>query len=177
MAEQLDFGFVAPAAVPQPEQQDPLDAILSEGDATGAELDEQALGTLEEEFRVLAALKERAEALEKQGEDARKAYNAQRERMLRAMDAQGTRQFRGADGTACTVTEQYTTSVEDPSAFLAWVLVAHPELVSVHSQTRTKFVREEYRDKGVPETDPTFPPGLKAGTLRTLSVRGTKKKE
>lgn len=174
MAEQqIDFGFVAPAAVAGPTV-DPLEEIARGVDSVPT-LDEHALGTLEEEFRVLAALRERSDDLARQAEEARKAYGAQRDRMLAAMEAQGTRQFRGADGTACTIAEQYTTSVEDEATFLEWVKVAHPELLSVHSATRTKFVREEYRDKGVPETDPTFPPGLKPGTLRTLMVRGIRK--
>jgi len=156
---------------------DPLAAMLSgatDDPAAHAPSDAE-LGTLEDEFRILAALREAKERAEEAAAEASLRYEAQKARMLAAMDAQGTAQFRSSTGAAASVREVYTTTVEDEPAFLAWVRERHPELLSVHSQRRTAFIRSEYADRGVPETDPNFPPGLKAGKMRTIQVRGVKR--
>ena len=59
---------------------------------------------------------------------------------------------------------------------MAWVKETHPELLTVHSQNRTKFIRENFRDQGVPEDDARFPPGVKVTAREQLMVRGVKLK-
>lgn len=145
-----------------------------EDDERAVEPTDDDLGTLEEEWQRVCAAKEAKERAEAIAAKAKEVYNAAKQRMADAMERQGTRQFRGANGSGCSRTETYTTSVEDPEAFMAWVKETHPELLSVHSGARTKFIREEYRDQGVPEDDPSFPPGLKPGTITGLQVRGTR---
>lgn len=174
-----DFGFVAPTPVGEDKQLDLFDQLLdgTNDDEQAHEATDEELGTLEDEFQKLSELKLKKERLEKIADAAKKEYTAMRDRMLGAMEGQGTKQFKGASGGAAIAVEQYTTTIQDEAAFLEWVREHHPELLSVNAQTRTKFIRENYRDRGVPEDSPEFPPGLTGGTLKTLQVRGVKLKE
>ncbi|MCI0669157.1 MAG: hypothetical protein L0Y64_01710 [Myxococcaceae bacterium] len=170
-----DFGFVAPAEVAK--QRDPLDVLL-EGTEGAVQPDDATLGALEEEFRVLANLRKRVDGLEGQLEEAKSHYNAQVERMQRAMQAQGTRQFKsGAGHGSCYLQEHFQTKVVDDTAFMEWVQGTHPELLTVNSQTRTSFIRKEYRDRGVAPDSDTFPPGIAVEVHERLTVRGVKGKE
>lgn len=176
-ADPKDLGFVAPAKLGEDhETPDVFTQLLegSEDDERAVEPTDDDLGTLEEEWQRLVAAREAHDRAAEREKVTKAALTAQKERMAAAMERQGTKQFRGSDGGLCTVATTYTTAVEDEDAFLDWVRESHPELLSVHSQRRTKFIREEYRDRGVPEDDPSFPPGLKVGTIDTLQVRGAR---
>lgn len=176
--EEIDLGLVPLVEVGKPaEEQDVFTQLLkgSEDDEQAVEPTDDDLGTLEAEWERLVALKEAAGEAEEEHSTAKRAYNDQKQRMSDAMERQGTKQFRGADGGGCTITEQYTTSLEDPEAFMEWTKETHPEMLVVHSATRTKFIRENYRDLGIPEDDPSFPPGLKGGTMSGLQVRGARR--
>lgn len=171
------FGFVAPAKLGKDEPELDVFAQLLQGaadDDRAVEPTDDDLGTLEMEWEKLERLKLAAEAAQTRADELDREYKAQKERMLLAMKREGTRQFRGSSGGACVVAEQYSTTMEDEHAFMDWVRESHPELLTVHSQTRTKFIRENFRDRGVPTDDPAFPPGLKAGTVEFLQVRGIK---
>lgn len=170
-------GFVplAPAAGSTPSETPDVFTQLMEGtteDQPPVELDDGDAATLEDSWNRLVALRRRRDNLKKQASDASAEYEAQRGRMAGMMEKQGTTQFRGADGGSCSIADVYTTAIENEDAWMGWVRESHPELLSVHSQRRTSFIRQEYRDKGVPIDDPSFPPGLKAGTQPTLTVRG-----
>jgi len=170
------------ALIPPP--RDPLDILLDvagNDDPAAVEIDEGDFRALEEEWAVLVRLRERKERLEGLADKAKIDYNLQRERMRRAMEAQGTRQFASAEGRgAGSLKREYRTRVVDDAAFAAWVAERHPELLSVNSQRRDSFVRDEYRDKGIAPTledgspNPEFPPGLTVIEQDTLSVRGTR---
>lgn len=177
MSEPEDYGFVAPAKMgDDTETLDVFTELLRgvEDDPKAVEPTDDDYGTLEEEWQKLCALKHAHQRAEEREKETKAAYEAQRIRMRSAMTRQGTQQFRGANGGGCSVTQTYTTALENEESFMAWVKETHPELLSVHSQTRTSFIRREYRDKGVAIDDPSFPPGLKAGTLEGLQVRGTR---
>jgi hypothetical protein len=176
--EAVDLGFVPVAKLGEDAEKPDVFTQLLEGtgdDEQAVEQTDDDLATLEDHWRRLVDLKAAAGDAEEVAKDAKAAYNAQKERMADAMERQGTKQFRGADGGGCTITEQYTTALEDREAFMAWVQESHPELLVVHSQTRTKFIRENYRDLGIPEDDPSFPPGLKPGVMTGLQVRGARR--
>jgi len=173
-----DMGFIAPAPLrPEVSAADDVFAQLLAGaddDDRAVEPTDDDLGTLEYEWDKLERLGQACDAVEARLEVLNKDYNAQKERMLLAMKREGTRQFKGASGGACVVATQYTTSVEDEARFMDWVKETHPELLTVHSQSRTSFIRKNYRDRGIPTDDPAFPPGLKAGERESLQVRGIK---
>jgi hypothetical protein len=168
----------------QPPARDPLDVLLDvagNDDPAAIEIDEGDFRALEEEWAVLVRLRERKERLEGLADKASIDYNLQRDRMRRAMEAQGTRQFASAEGRgAGSLKREYRTKVVDDAAFSEWVAERHPELLSVNSQRRDSFVRDEYRDRGVAPTledgspNPDFPPGLQVIEQDTLSVRGTR---
>ena len=177
MTDVSALGFVAPAKIGADEPEPDIFAQLLAGvedDGRAVEPTDDDLGTLEMEWEKLEQLDQAAERAEERAKGLRQAYNAQKERMALAMKREGTRQFRGASGGLAVVATQYTTSLEDEPRFMAWVKETHPELLTVHSKTRTKFIRENFRDRGIPINDPAFPPGLKAGELDTLQVRGIK---
>lgn len=174
-----EFEFVplapAPGSDTAPGAKPDVFTQLMEGtteEAPPVELDDDDSATLEQAWQKLVSLRRRRDELKEQASDASDAYEAQRGRMASLMQKQGTTQFRGADGGSCSVSDVYTTAIEDEDKWMTWVKESHPELLSVHSQRRTSFIRREYRDKGIPIDDPSFPPGLKAGTQPTLSVRG-----
>lgn len=159
--------------------------VLSQllGDAPSDDADEATemdlgeLGALQEEFDAVETLTLQKQRLEAKLSKVSADLQAQKFRMLDAMKLQGTKQFSSALGPgACSRSERYDTVVEDVDTFMAWVQETHPELLSVHSQRRTKFIRENFRDQGVPEDDERFPPGVKVTAREQLVVRGVKLK-
>lgn len=158
---------------------DVLAELLSGGedDATAVELGEGELGALHQEFESIAALTLRKAQLEEELSDVSAALQAQKDRMKGAMKGHGTSQFKGDDGAGCTIQVQFDTKLEDPQAFMEWVKERHPELLVVHSQTRTKFIRENFRDQGVAPDSPEWPPGITASERESLVVRGVLKKK
>ncbi len=141
----------------------------------GVELDTGELGALQEEFDAVAALTLRKKQLEAELGEVSKALTAQKDRMLGAMTLQGTKQFSSALGPgACSRSERYDTTLSDVDAFIDWVKESHPELLTVNNQTRNRFIREQYRDQGIPEGDERFPPGITVTPREQLVVRGVK---
>jgi hypothetical protein len=133
------------------------------------------LGSMESEFQVVALLTERKKELERQVSEVSAQLEAAKERMLAVMEAHGTTQFRSGAGLgSCFTQERFDTTVEDPGAFVAWVQERHPELLTVNSQTRNRFIREEFRDKGVAPDSDAFPPGVKVTPRTQLAVRGAR---
>ena len=144
-------------------------------DEEATEADSGELANLQGEFDSVAVLNRKKQALEAELKLVSSALQAQKERMMDAMEAQGTKQFRSVTGEgSCTVTERYDTTLNDPQQFIDWVKESHPELLVVHSQTRNKFIRENYRDEGIAADDPSFPPGVDVTPRRGLMVRGTR---
>jgi hypothetical protein len=91
------------------------------------------------------------------------------------MVVQGTRQFRGTeDDGSCTVATAYDTKVTDPVSFMDWCMAQATELLTVNAQTRTKFIRENFKDKGIPVDSEDFPPGIEASEREFLQVRGVR---
>lgn len=157
---------------------DVLEALLhgSTDDDDAVEADAGELANLQSEFDAVAALTRRKQELESELSKVSQALEAQKGRMLEAMEAQGTRQFRSVTGDgACTITERFDTTLDDPQAFISWVKEAHPDLLTVHSQTRNKFIREEYRDQGIAPDSPEFPPGVVVTPRRGLMVRNVRR--
>jgi len=181
VSDEVAAGFAGFASMAQPSTADEGDALkeLLEGNTDDEEAVEAGAGelaVLEDEFGVVAALTRRKEELEGQLSKVNQQLAAQKQRMLDAMDAQGTAQFKSAGGPgACSPTTTFDTKVEDPATFMAWVQEFHPELLTVNSQTRSSFIRKEYRDKGVDPDSPEFPPGIVASERRSLTVRGVKR--
>ena len=171
------LGFTAPVDPTAGEAGGVFDQLLA-----GADDDDQAVELTEEErinlgecYRVVAALTRRKKDLEAKLKKASAALTDAKEQMKSAMVVQGTKQFRGTDDDgSCTVAVQYTTKVTDPQAFLNWVMAAAPELLGINSQVRTKFVRENFKDKGIPVDSQDFPPGIEASEMEFLQVRGVK---
>jgi len=179
MAEELSdddalaaFATGGNAAPPTGGQPDIFDLIKQEAEAPAEVVDEQGFGTLEQEWSRLRELRDRKDRADAIAKDASKAVEAQKFRLLNAMKLQGTTQFRGEDGGLAVVATEYTTALDDPEIFRRWVFETHPELLDVNSRTRTKFIRENFRDKGVPIDE--LPPGLRAGERELLQVRGIK---
>lgn len=172
-----DLGEAVEKEAPQ-EQPDVLDQLLHGEEDAGQELSDEDLGSLEEEFDAVARLTKERDRLEAHLAEVKRDLAGQKDRMLRAMKAQGTRQFRSGSGVGqCYVQDNYSTAVEDPEAFMEWVRENHPEMLSVHSQTRTSFIRKEYRDKGVAVDSDTFPPGIAVKEYESLQVRDVKPKK
>ncbi len=179
--EVVDLGLVAPTVaeteVSEPKQQD-LFAQLTQGtedDEAAVELSDEELGSLGDEYTKVALLKRRKDKLEKQLKLVSSEYEAARGRMLNAMTLQGTSQFKGTDDDgACSVGNRYSTKVADEDAFIRWVMANEPTLLTVNAQTRTKYIRENYKDKGVPVDADEFPPGITAEEQPYLSVRGVR---
>ena len=183
MSEDFSAGFVLPdtvpsAAQPEPEPQpDVLDQLLDGADGTeAAELTDEQLGSLHEEFEPVARLRAEKLRLEAQLKRVSAALEDHKRRMLSALEAQGTRQFRSADGSGqCYTQTRYNVRVTDPEPFMEWVQENHPELLSVNSQTLGSFVRKEYRDKGVATDSDQFPPGIEVKEQVSLMVRDAAK--
>lgn len=175
LAEQFS-GFANQADASQSTQAGVLSQLLegADDDAEAVEPDAGDLGALQQEFETVARLTLRKKELERELSEVSKALTAQKDRMQQAMEGQGTQQFRGADGASCNFQTRFDTVVEDPEAFMEWVQERHQELLTVNSQTRTKFIRENYRDQGVDPDSPEFPPGLKTTERTTLVVRGVR---
>jgi hypothetical protein len=179
--EVVDLGLVAPtttdAAANQPKELDLFEQLTvgTEDDEAAVELSDAELGSLGEEYRVVAALKRKKTKLEKRVKEVSAEYEAARGRMQNAMKLQGTTQFKGTDDDgACSVGNRYSTKVEDPEAFISWVMSNCPELLTVNAQSRTKYIREEFKDKGVPADSDLFPPGIHAEEEPFLQVRGVR---
>jgi hypothetical protein len=182
MAE--DFGFVAPDALPNepaPEEvaADPfaqLEAPAQEEVETEAEA--EVFDSLEEEYRILVSLRQQRDRLKQRHSEASGEYEAQRGRMMRAMEAQGTKQFKSAavEKGSCHFNSSYGVSIADHTEFIPWVKEHAEELLSVNSRTLTKYIREQFKNRGVPPEDPSFPPGLKVSEHDTLTVSVPKEK-
>lgn len=177
-----DFGFVAPTQAPGAENlppakkqapaKDPFAELAKAAEKPKDEAEAaEVFESLEGEFEVLAGLRRKRDQTKREASDASASYEAQRWRMGRALESQGTKQFKSAQGLgACSRSEQYTAKIIDPATFVDWCAAEHPELLTVNSQTLTRFVREEYRDKGVPLDDPSFPPGVETGERPNVTV-------
>jgi hypothetical protein len=175
-----DLGFVAPAKIGEDAEPADIFSQLLRGevdDPEAVEPSDAELATLEEEFVVVRKLRAKKAWLKEKLSAVQEQLTAQEQRMLNAMDREGTSQFRGVTGDACHIAMEYTTTIEDEVAFLKWVKEHAEELFSVNAQTRTSFVRREYRDKGVAIDDPRFPSGLKVGERRSLRVRAARAAE
>ncbi len=180
MPDGEDFGFVAPETIPGVDVEatpkaDPF-AELTAPEAEPAPEDEEhadeVYENLEEEYRILASLKKRRDQRKAAHSEASADYEAHRGRMMRAMQAQGTRQFRSTtvEKGACHFNSAYGVKIVDQPAFLIWAKAHAEELLSVNAQTLTKHVREEFKNRGVPIDDPSFPPGLEVTERDTLTV-------
>lgn len=181
--EGLDLGFVAPAGTTGTtgEDADVLGQLLDSADDPDSqreELSDQDLRSLDLEFQDVARLDAQVKEAEQVVKRLKQRRDDAKARMLEAMELQGTSQFRSGEGLgSCYVQERFDTVVEDEEAFRAYVMEHAPHLLSVHSQTRNRFIREEYRDRGVdPESD-EFPPGIVVKPRRMLAVRGAKAKK
>lgn len=180
MAERdFDFGaLVDEVDAGAGDEADVLAALLSpEDDDVEAPipLDDASLRSLEEEFGDVARLNEQKARQEKVLKDTKRELAAAKARMHRAMELQGTKQFRSTEGLgSCYFEERYDTTIVDDAAFSEWVREHHPELLTVHSQTRNRLIRTEFRDKGVAPDSPDFPPGIAVTPRPGLGVRGAK---
>lgn len=171
------LGFTAPVDPTAGEAGAVFDQLLAgtEDDDQAVELTEEEQINLGENYRVVANLTRRKKKLEAKLAAASAALTEAKQNMQSAMVVQGTKQFKGAeDDGSCTVATQYTTKVTDPTTFRNWVMATAPELLDVASQRRTKFVRENYKDKGIPVDSEAFPPGIEASEREFLQVRGVK---
>ena len=147
-------------------------------DVDSVEADEGDLANLQEEFDSVARLTDEKKRIEAKLSSVKQALAAQKDRMMNAMEAQGTKQFRSAVGDgSCTVTERYDTALTDAQAFMTWVQETHPELLTVNSQARNKFIRENFRDQGIAVESDEFPPGIDVTPRRGLMVRDVKAKQ
>lgn len=181
--DEFDFGaLVEEAEAGAGADRDVLGALL---DATDDDPDaerRQALADaditdLGSEFDTIAALTRRRDELQGRLDEVKRDLEAAKGRMLDAMETQGTSQFRSAEGLgSCYVQERFDTTLDDPDAFMEWVKERAPELLSVNAQTRNKYVRVEFRDKGVDPDSGEFPPGVKVTPRKQLAVRGAKAK-
>lgn len=184
MASPEDFGFIAPEVlsdVPQPEAApDPFQQLMAPAEEPEETPEEEAetFESLEEEYRILASLKRKRDRLKAEHSEASNDYEAQRGRMMRAMRAQGTKQFKSTtvEKGSCYFNGAYGVKIVDPSTFIPWVKEHAEELLSVNSRTLTKYVREEFKNRGVPTDDPSFPPGIEAKEHDTLTVSVPKEK-
>lgn len=167
----------------RPKPRSPLDLLLegSPDDVRAVDATDPDFRALEDEWRVLAILKERHDRLTKLLDEAKASYNAQKERMAAAMQAQGTRQYASTEGRgAGSLAHEYRTRVTDAQAFLQWVTETHPELLGVNAQRRDSFVRNQFRDQGISPDDPAFPPGIEVveqDVLRVRNVRAANQEE
>ncbi len=184
-----DLGFIAPEVLPgiptPPEAEaapDPFAQLEAPAEVPEDEPEPEGEGeiyeSLEDEYRILSSLKAQRDRLKAQHSEASGEYEAHRGRMMRAMRAQGTKQFKSTtvEKGGCHFNSAYGVSIADPSLFIPWVKEHAEELLSVNSRTLTKHVREQYKNRGVPLDDPTFPPGLTVKEHDTLTVSVPKEK-
>jgi len=193
-----DLGFVAPellpgiaasndAAMPGPFEE--LAAAVSAArDATyaaeagipdaNAEAAQEVFQNLEDEYRILLGLRRRREELKEALKVVSAEYEAQRQRMQRAMQAQGTRQFKSTTVTkgGCHFSSVYAVKILEPTTFIPWAKEHCEEILTVNSATLARHVREQYKNRGVPPEDPSFPPGLEVSEHDTLTVSAPKEK-
>lgn len=180
--EVVDLGLVAPPGSSNDKAGTDVPVDLfdqltagTEDDEAAVELTDADLGSLGEEYRVVAELTRKKKRLEKQVKQVSAELESARGRMQNAMTLQGTKQFKGTDDDgACSVGTRYSTKVEDPEAFISWVMSNCPELLTVNAQSRTRYIREEFKDKGVPTDSDLFPPGIHAEEEPFLQVRGVR---
>lgn len=178
---EFDFGALIEEAETGADEVDVLAALLApetdDPEAERRELSDEDLRSLEEEFDDVARLDAKKHAQEKALDATKRELAAAKERMYRAMELQGTNQFRSSQGLgSCYMQERFDTTVEDEKAFIAWIQEHHPELLSLNYQTRNRLIREEFRDKGVAADAPSFPPGIKVTPRPQLAVRGARPK-
>lgn len=172
------LGFVAPAALSEAATEaDPFAQLMdtSVDDQQATEVDPADAAVLDDVFRDVVACTRRKDEIDAELSVAKKNLTGAKERMAAVMERQGTKQFRALDGDgSCTITETYATTIDDVDAWMGWVQENASELLTVHSQTRTKYVRENFRDKGVPVDSDAFPPGITVKPIPGLMVRGAK---
>ena len=171
------FGFVTPELMDlEPAEEELAVDPFAELDAPLEEVDEEyadeVYENLEDEYRVLASLKQARDRKKREHSEASADYEAHRGRMMRAMRGQGTKQFKSTtvEQGACHFSSAYGVKIVDPVAFLAWAKKKAEELLSVNAKTLTKHVREQFKQRGVPPDDPSFPPGLEVTERDTLTV-------
>lgn len=169
------FGFIAPVAAAG--QLDLFKALTTSGedDREAVELTDSERANMGVCYEDVAKLTRKKKDLEAEVKAVSARLIDAKESMLTSMKEQGTKQFRGTDDDgACSIANRYQTKVVDPEAFLQWVLANHSELLSVNANTRTSFIREHFKDKGVPVDSDEFPPGVEATEHEFLQVRGVK---
>jgi hypothetical protein len=183
-----DLGFIAPEILPgvdAPEAAlpvvDPFKQLEAPEEAPTEAEDEEAaevFESLEDEYRILVSMRGKRDRIKAEHSEASNEYEAQRGRMMRAMTAQGTKQFKSTtvEKGSCHFNSGYGVSITDHSTFIPWVKQHAEELLSVNSRTLTKHVREQFKNRGVPIDDPTFPPGLAVKEHDTLTVSVPKEK-
>lgn len=184
MAKQQDgtenLGFIAPAdptAGGAGEAGDVFGQLLDgqEDDDQAVELSTEQLANMGECYRRVAELTREVKRQESKLTQTKAALTQAKLDMESVMKAHGTKQFKGVgDDGACSLGSRYDTKVTDPKAFSDWVVANHPELLTVMAQTRTKFIRENYKDRGIPTDSEEFPPGIEASERSFLQVRGVK---
>ena len=177
-----DLGFIAPEVLPgidAPEAAEPasdpfkqLEAPAETPTEPQEEAEAEVFDSLEDEYRTLASLRKQRDKLKEKHSEASNDYEAQRGRMMRAMAAQGTKQFKSTtvEKGSCHFNSGYGVKITDPSTFIPWVKEQAEELLSVNARTLTKFIREQFKNRGVPVDDPSFPPGIEAKEHDTLTV-------
>ena len=182
-----DLGFIAPEILPgvdapeaelAPDAFKQLEAPAEEPTETETDGEAEVFDSLEEEYRILASLRGKRDRLKADHSEASNDYEAQRGRMMRAMTAQGTKQFKSTtvEKGSCHFNSGYGVKITDPSTFIPWVQEHAAELLSVNARTLTKHVREQFKNRGVPPDDPSFPPGIEAKEHDTLTVSVPKEK-
>lgn len=187
MSEMESLGFVVPEVLPGvdvPEEAPAEDAfaqLAAPAEEPTAEDEEHADETyenLEEEYRVLASLKKRRDLKKAEHSEASNDYEAHRGRMMRAMKAQGTKQFKSTtvEKGSCHFNSAYSAKITDPITFIPWAKLHCEEILSVNAKTLAKHVREHYKNRGVPIDDPSFPPGIEVSEHDTLTVSVPKEK-
>lgn len=177
--EVADLGFIAPPSTG--EDADVLGQLLDSTDDPDSQrkaLSDAELRSLDLEFQDVARLDAEVKDLERRLSEKKQERDVAKSRMLEAMELQGTSQFRSGEGLgSCYVQERFDTQLEDQDAFMEYMLQHHPHLLTVHSQTRNRFIREEFRDKGVDPESGDFPPGIIVKPRKMLAVRGAKAKK
>jgi hypothetical protein len=179
-----ELGFELPLAAGEGTTQDVLTALLSGVDDDEYARDRERLAdvdvrALDVEYAHLVDLRAKRDAVKGKLKDVNALVEAATARVMAAMEVQGTRQFSGELGGA-VLGKKFQTKVVEPAAFAQWVIETHPEILTIHANTRNKIVREEFEDRGIGPGHAEFPPGLEAKevvTLRVLKPKGAPKKE
>ena len=176
--ETNSFGFLIPEQLTQPPDveepaaADPFEELDAPLEEASTEETDEVYENLEEEYRVLASLKRRRDRKKAEHSEASADYEAHRGRMMRAMRGQGTKQFKSTtvEQGACHFSSAYGVKIVDHDVFLPWAKQHCEELLSVNSRTLAKHVREQFKQRGVPTDDPSFPPGIEVTEHDTLTV-------